>query len=145
MFDTFQTICYFCIAFLVNYYVEINGSEASIVCANACGGNGLRSERSFEKNKFLKKLIPCYGHPITIPKRVKWNQLSCQEHAFIIDTCTPYETRSFLNCVTIPFFVYRHVSFFCPIRTYHAWILSGTRKRLLLLVVFQRRFAHQDR
>ena len=70
-FNTFRTICYFCIALLVNYCVEINGSEASIECANACGGNGLRSERSFEKDKFLKKLIPCYGHPITIPKRMK--------------------------------------------------------------------------
>ena len=70
-FNTFQTICYLSIALLVNYYVEINGSRASIVCANACGGNGLRSETTFEKNKFLKKLIPCYGHLITIPKRVK--------------------------------------------------------------------------
>ena len=87
-FNTFQTICYLCIALLVNYYVEINGSRASIVCANACGGNGLISERTFEKNKFLKKLILCYGHPITIPKRVQLNQLGCQEHAFMIHTCT---------------------------------------------------------
>ena len=41
------------------------------MCANACGGNGLRSKRTFEKNKFLKKLVPCHGHPITIPKRVQ--------------------------------------------------------------------------
>ena len=72
-FNTFQTICYLCIALLVNYYVEINGSRASIVCAKACGGNGLISERTFEKNnlEFLKKSITCYGHPITIPKRVQ--------------------------------------------------------------------------
>ena len=41
--NTFQTICYFCIALLVNYYVEINGSEASIECVIACGVNSLRS------------------------------------------------------------------------------------------------------
>ena len=35
--NTFQTICYFCIALLVNYYVEINESEASIECVIACG------------------------------------------------------------------------------------------------------------